>query len=177
MVVGSDALVRHVADAGLRVLNGTDLAAGADVVVVAAYEDMTYAELREATQAVLRGARLLGAHRDRVFPMPDGPWPSSGAALVAVEYATDTVAETVGKPAPQLFLTALDRLGAGRALVVGDRIESDLHGATAAGLDAAIVLSGVSSRAEAEAAEPAPVAIAETLGELVTGTRAPVAPD
>jgi ribonucleotide monophosphatase NagD (HAD superfamily) len=65
----------------------------------------------------------------------------------------------------------LDRLPEGRTLVVGDRIDSDLRGAAAAGLDAAIVLTGVSSRGDAEAAEePAPVAIAEDLHSLVLGS-------
>jgi glycerol-1-phosphatase len=167
VVVGGDALFRHVVDAGLRVVNGTDLAVGADVVVVAAHADLSYDELREATQAVLRGARLLGVHRDRTFPMPDGPWLSSGSVVAAVEYATGTTAEIVGKPAPRLFATAQDRLGTGRALVVGDRVESDLHGAQAAGLDGAIVLTGVSPREEAEAADPPPVAVAESLAELL----------
>jgi HAD superfamily hydrolase (TIGR01450 family) len=169
VVVGGDVLVRHVSDAGLRIVNGTDLVARAEVVIVAAHEGLTYAELREATQAVLRGARLIGAHRDRTFPMADGPWPSSGAVLAAVEYATGKAGEAVGKPEPQLFRTAIDRLGRGRALVVGDRVESDVQGAHAAGLDAALVLTGVSSREEAEAADPPPVAVAETLAELLTG--------
>ena len=72
------------------------------------------------------------------------------------------------KPDPQIFYTALDRLGPGRTLVVGDRLDADLAGAAAAGLDAAIVLTGVSTRAQAEAAtEPAPVAIAEDLHGLL----------
>ena len=74
----------------------------------------------------------------------------------------------MGKPDPQIFLTALDRLGPGRTLVVGDRLDSDLAGAAAAELDAAIVLTGVSSRADAEAAaDPAPVAIAADLRALL----------
>ena len=172
VVVGSAALIRHVTDAGLRVVNGTDVVGRADVVVVGAHEALSYDELRDATQAVLAGARLIGANRDRVFPMPGGPWPSSGSVLAAVEYATGAVAETLGKPSPRLFHTALDRLGAGRALMVGDRIESDLHGAHAAGVDAALVLTGVATREDAEAADPAPVAITETLADLlVAGAR------
>jgi glycerol-1-phosphatase len=169
VVVGSPALLRHVTDAGLRVVNGTDIVGRADVVVVGAHEALSYDELRDATQAVLAGARLIGANRDRVFPMPGGPWPSSGSILAAVEYATGTVAETIGKPSPRLFATALDRLGAGRALMVGDRIESDLHGAHAAGVDAALVLTGVATREDARAAQPAPVAVEETLADLLVG--------
>ena len=62
----------------------------------------------------------------------------------------------------------IDRLGDGRALVVGDRLDTDLQGAAAAGLDAAIVLTGAAERGEAEAAkDPAPVAVADTLASLV----------
>jgi ribonucleotide monophosphatase NagD (HAD superfamily) len=106
--------------------------------------------------------------------MPDGPWPGTGALLAALEYATGRRAATVGKPDPQLFNTALDRLGEGRALVVGDRLDTDLAGAAAAGLDAAIVLTGAAARDEAEAAkDPKPVAVADTLAALVLDGAAP----
>jgi HAD superfamily hydrolase (TIGR01450 family) len=168
LVIGSQALVDHVADAGMRIVNGTEFATRADVVVVAAHDALTYAELRTAVQAVLRGAELIGAGRDPVFPMPDGPWPGSGAIVAAVEHASGARAATVGKPEARLFETALDRLGDGRALVVGDRPDLDLLGARAAGLDAALVLTGGASREQAEAlGEPAPVAIADSLADLV----------
>jgi glycerol 3-phosphatase-2 len=169
-VIGSEAIFRHVDGAGMRVVNGTDLASRADVVVVAGHHDLHFSELREAVQSVLAGAELIGAGRDRTFPMPDGPWPGTGAIVAALEYATSRTADIVGKPDPQIYLTALDRLGPGRALAIGDRLDSDLAGAAAAGLDAAIVLTGATSRAEAEAAHaPAPVAIAEDLAALVLG--------
>jgi HAD superfamily hydrolase (TIGR01450 family) len=170
-VIGSPAMFRHVTEAGMRIVNGTEFAPRADVVVVAAHDDLTYADLTCAVQSVLRGADLLGAARDATFPMPDGPWPGTGAVLAAVEFATGVRAATVGKPDAQVFRTALDRLGPGRALVVGDRLDSDLGGARAAGLDAAVVLTGAASREEAEAAgEPPPVAIADSLAALVLGT-------
>ncbi|MGI8902409.1 MAG: HAD-IIA family hydrolase [Solirubrobacteraceae bacterium] len=170
-VIGSPAIHRHVAEAGLRILNGTDLAAEADVVVIAAYDDLRFSELRAATQAVLGGAEMLAAGRDRTFPTPSGVWPGTGAIVAALEYATQHSARVVGKPGRQMFDAALDRLGNGRALVVGDRLDSDLAGACAAGIDGAIVLTGVSTRAQAEQAhEPSPVAIADDLHALVVGT-------
>jgi glycerol 3-phosphatase-2 len=168
-VVGSPAVHRHVADAGLRVLNGSDLATRADVVVVAAHDDFDYRELRCAIQAVLRGAALVCAGRDATFPMPDGPWPGAGPIVAAIESATGVAAESVGKPEPQLFLTALDRLGPGRAIVVGDRLDADAGGARAAGLDCAIVLTGATSAADAHAADPPPTRVAASLAELVLG--------
>ena len=156
VVIGAPALQRHVADAGLRIVNGTDFVARAAVVVVGLDYDFRYADLRDAVLAIHGGATLIATNRDATMPMPEGPWPGSGAT-----------AEIVGKPEPQLFLTALDRLGPGRTVMIGDRVESDLVGAAAAGIDAAIVLTGASSESEALAADPAPVAIGATLAELV----------
>ncbi len=172
-VIGPPAIFRHVGDAGMRIVNGTAFAVRADVVVVAGHEGFDYAELRTATQALLRGAELVGANRDPTYPMPDGPWPGSGSVLAAVEYAAGRSGVTVGKPEPQIFRTALDRLGPGRSLVIGDRLDADLAGAHAAGLDAAIVLSGSSSRAQAEAAtNPRPIATSATVAELILGAKA-----
>jgi glycerol 3-phosphatase-2 len=168
-VVGSTAIHRHVLDAGLRILNRSDLAARADVVVVAAHDDFDYAELRGAMQAVLRGAAIVCTGRDATFPMPDGPWPGGGPVVAAIEAGTGARATSIGKPEPQLFLTALDRLGPGRAIVVGDRLDADAGGARAAGLDCAIVLTGATSDAEARAADPPPTHVAASLAELVLG--------
>lgn len=171
-VIGADAVLEHVADAGLRVVNGTTFDSRADVVVVAGHERMVYDELRIATQALLRGAVFYGASRDRTYPQADGPWPGTGPILAALEYATEREPEVIGKPGPQLFLTAMDRLGAdadAKTLVVGDLLSGDVAGAHAAGLDGALVLSGATSQAEADAAEDShkPVAVAATLAELI----------
>ena len=135
-VIGSQALVDHVADAGLRIVNNTEFATRADVVVVGGHEAFDYRELRIATQAVLRGAELIGTTRDRTFPMPDGPWPGSGAVLAAVEAATGQLAElTIGKPEPPMYSAARERLGEGRYLAVGDRLDVDVAGARRAAID------------------------------------------
>jgi glycerol-1-phosphatase len=170
-VIGSPAVFRHVADAGHRILNGTSRAAEADVVVVAGHDDLRFADLRDAIQAVLGGAEMIVSCRDRTFPTQDGLLPGTGAFVAALEYATERTATAVGKPEPQIFLTALDRLGDGRTLVVGDRLDADLAGAAAAGLDGAIVLTGVTDRPQAQGAtDPAPVAIADDLHSLVVAT-------
>jgi HAD superfamily hydrolase (TIGR01450 family) len=166
-VVGSRALVDHVADAGLRVVNNTPFATRADVVVVANHDELRYAELRVAVQAVLRGAELIGATRDPTFPMPDGPWPASGAILAAVETAAGRKADRiVGKPEPPMYEAALDRLGGGRVLAVGDRLDSDVAGAQAMGLDTALVGAGADA-VDAAASEPRPRHVAASLADLV----------
>jgi glycerol-1-phosphatase len=169
-VIGSQALVDHVARAGMRIVNNTPFAPRADVVVVGGHDQFDYRELRIATQAVLRGAELIATNRDPSFPMPDGPWPGSGAVLAAVETAAGRHADhTVGKPETAMYETALDRLGHGRALAVGDRLEVDVAGARAAGIDAALVLTGGARREDAAAADPPPTHVAASLAELVLG--------
>ena len=167
-VVGSQALVDHVAEAGMRIVNRTEFASRADVVVVGAHDGLAYEEIRIAAQAVIRGAELIGATRDASFPMPDGPWPGSGAVLAAIETAAGRTADRVaGKPEPLMYEAVRDRLGEGRCLGVGDRLEIDVLGARRAGMDSALVLTGGVTRAEAEAAEPSPTHIADSLATLV----------
>jgi glycerol 3-phosphatase-2 len=167
-VVGSQALIDHVSEAGLRILNRTPFATRADVVVIGAHEEFGYDELRIATQAVLRGAELVAATRDRTFPMPDGPWPASGAVLAAVEAATGRTADlVVGKPEPAMYEAARDRLGPGRMLAIGDLLDVDVAGARRAGLDSALVLTGGTTREAATAADPQPTHVADSLAALV----------
>jgi HAD superfamily hydrolase (TIGR01450 family) len=177
-VIGGPSLHANVADAGLTVLNGDDGAEHAEVVVIGGTDTVTYDDLRVATLAARRGGDLLATARDPTLPMPGGHWPGTGALLAAVETASGVVGEIVGKPRPQLFRTALDRLGDGRTLAVGDRLDTDVAAATAAGLDAALVLTGGMSADEAASAagaddSPTPVSIAADLRTLVLGDRAP----
>jgi len=169
-VIGTDTLRDHVADAGVKVLNGTDLATRAEIVIVAGTDDLVYEDLRVAALALRRGADFLATSRDPTHPMPDGLWPGTGAILAALEYATERTAQVVGKPEPQLVLTAIDRMGEGRTLAVGDRLDTDVAGAAKAGVDAALVLTGGTSAEEAAAiadGDPRPFAIAESLAKLV----------
>jgi glycerol-1-phosphatase len=125
-----------------------------------------YGELRVATQALARGAELIGLTRDPTFPMPDGPWPGTGAILAAVETAAGRSADLiVGKPEPGMYAAALDRLGEGRILAVGDRLDVDVEGARRAGLDTALVLTGAA--APVPGSEPSPTHVAESLAALV----------
>ncbi|MEA2480976.1 MAG: glycerol-phosphatase [Thermoleophilaceae bacterium] len=167
-VIGSPAMHQHVRDAGLRLMNGTDLASRVEVVVVAGTDRVDYDDLRTATLAVRRGADFLATSRDPTYPMPDGMWPGTGAILAAVETAAEQQAALIGKPEPQLMLTAIERMGEGRTLVIGDRPDTDGAAAAAAKLDFALVLTGGADRAAAEKLEQGrPVAIAENLAALV----------
>ena len=137
----------------------------------------TYDELRVATQAVLRGAELIGAARDRTFPMRRRPWPGTGAILRG-----DRVrGRPAGRPhrrqaGARHVRTALDRLGnPARVLAVGDRADADVAGARADGLDGALVLTG-GDHAPQATPRAAATHVAATLAELVLGAQLAVSP-
>jgi HAD superfamily hydrolase (TIGR01450 family) len=167
-VIGTDAFRKHVADAGVRVVNWTDLASRAELVVVGGTDELTYDDLKNAVLALRRGADFLATGRDPTYPMPDGLWPGTGAILAAVEVGAGRSAAIVGKPEPQLFYTALDRLGDGPTLVIGDRLDADIAAAEKARLDSALVLTGGTSREESETVKkPRPLVVADSLAALV----------
>ena len=165
-VVGEEGVTAALAAAGLRV--AAPGASKVDVVVVGWDLSADYDKLREAAVHVQRGARFVATNTDASYPAPGGElWPGAGALVAAIETATGRRAESAGKPQGPLFETALARAGTRDALVVGDRIETDVAGAERAGLDALLVLSGAGGRADLLDATALPVAVAADLGGVL----------
>ena len=156
-VIGEDGIRTALDEAGVEVVDGTPERTG--FVVVGWDRGVTYDRLRTASVLVRGGARLVATNADATYPAPGGElWPGAGALLAAVETASGARASVVGKPEPGLFRAALERAGTASALVVGDRLETDLAGARAAGLDAAVVFSGAAGPGDLLDAEVEPVA-------------------
>jgi 4-nitrophenyl phosphatase len=129
----------------------------ADAVVVGLDREATYARLRDAALAIRRGARFIASNADRTLPTEHGLIPGAGAVVAFLEIATDVQARVIGKPAPDIFLHALARIGTPAELTaaVGDRPETDIAAGQAAGLRTIGVLTGASP-ADAFAAMPVP---------------------
>jgi len=167
-VIGQDGIRGALRDAGITVLDG-DAGARSDFVVVGWDGTVTYEALRRATVLVRGGARLVATNADASYPAPGGElWPGAGAILAAVETASGARATVVGKPNPPLIETALARAGTRDALVVGDRIETDIAGAEATGLDAALVLTGAGRASELLDNDALPVAILRDVGGVLS---------
>ncbi|HEU5062737.1 MAG TPA: HAD-IIA family hydrolase [Solirubrobacterales bacterium] len=165
-VIGAPALKEMVAAAGARVLEGEE-AQEADAVVVSGHRGFDYGELLTAKRALDRGAALFATSHDPTMPFPGGEVPGTGAVLAAVETASGRRAEIAGKPERHLFEMAIEVVGDGRLAMVGDRVSSDIEGGRAAGLETVLVLSGTTSREQAEAAEPPPDHVLESLSGLL----------
>jgi len=142
---------------------------GIEAVVIAFDRTLNYRKLNTAYQALARGARFFATNPDKTCPMPGGGIPDAGATIAALEFLTGRKVELLaGKPSKLMMEVAMSRLGLPpeRCLLVGDRLETDIRMAKEAGLYAAVVLSGASTREQAEKANPAPDVILENIGGL-----------
>jgi len=139
-------------------------------VVIAFDRTFDYAKLNVALQAVRGGARLIATNPDRTCPTEHGEIPDCAGMIAAVEAVTATSVEViVGKPSPIILETALAALGvpAAEAVMVGDRIETDIVMGKRGGLVTVLVLSGVTRADDPRIAEIGPDAVIGSIEELM----------
>ena len=140
------------------------------VAVVAGIDfDLTYEKLQTATLLIRSGVPFIGTNPDKSFPIPGGEAPGAGAIIALLEAASDVDATVIGKPRPDMYRAALERLGTTpeETLVVGDRLETDIAGAQQAGCPSAVVLSGVSTPEKIKSWNPKPDIVAENLKSVL----------
>src|SRR6185312_17167359 len=110
--------------------------------------ETAWADLAEAALAIRAGATWVAANVDRTLPSERGLLPGNGSMVAALRTATDRDPQVAGKPAPTLLNDALARGEFRSPIVVGDRLDTDIAGATAADLPSLLVLTGVSTAAD-----------------------------
>ncbi len=147
LVCGGPGVVEAVEGRGaIAVGSHADPAEPIDVVAVGFHRDFDYEVMRRATQAVQRGARLIGTNDDATYPTPDGPIPGGGAILASIQTATGLTGTIAGKPYEPMAALTRAIIGAEAsksAVMVGDRPETDGLFAVTLGCRYAIVWSGV----------------------------------
>jgi len=139
-------------------------------VVIAFDRTFDYAKLNVALQAVKQGARLIATNPDRTCPVEGGEIPDCAGMIAAVEAVTDKKVEAiVGKPSPIILEVALATLGvpARDAVIVGDRIETDIVMGRRLGLGTVLVLSGVTRADDPRIAAAAPDHVVRSVRDLV----------
>ena len=169
LVVGEDGLREQIRTAGLTVVDGEASADAVDVVVASIDRDLSYDDLSAALWALQDGAALVGTDPDRTIPTEGRDLPGSGAVVGAVSHVADRTPDAVlGKPSETARRIVRERLGLPPedCLVVGDRLDTDVALGARAGMETALVLTGVATRADAERADPAPDHVLESLADV-----------
>ena len=152
LAVGGPGVTAALEAVGLTVVTRAEDAP--DVVVQGFGRDVGWVQLAEAVVAVRAGARHVATNADASVPSPRGPLPGNGAMVAVVRGVTGIEPLVTGKPDPAMHAECVRRTGARRPLVVGDRLDTDIEGASRAGATSLLVLSGVTDPAELLAAGP-----------------------
>lgn len=153
LVVGTEALAAEITDAGLKPVREVTDAPEAVVQGHSPYTD--WSVLAEAALAIRAGAVWVAANLDATLPTERGLLPGNGSMVAALRTATDRTPHVAGKPGAQIFHSAVTRAGLSAPLVVGDRLDTDIAGAHAAGLPSLYVMTGVSQPLDVLLAAPA----------------------
>jgi HAD superfamily hydrolase (TIGR01450 family) len=166
LIVGTEALANEIAAVGLRPVRRYE----DDPVAVVQGLSTTigWPELAEAALAIRAGALWVAANVDPTLPTERGLLPGNGSLVAALRTATGAEPQVAGKPGPSLLTDAVARGDFRAPLVIGDRLDTDIEGANAAGLPSLMVLTGVNTARDAVYAEPAqrPTYIGQDLRSL-----------
>ena len=123
-----------------------------DYVVLGETRTYSFERISRAIRLIVAGARFIATNPDATGPTPDGPLPATGSVAALISRATGVDPYFVGKPNPLMMRTALNTLDAHSetTAMIGDRMDTDVVSGLEAGLQTILVLSGVTTRAEAE---------------------------
>jgi 4-nitrophenyl phosphatase len=168
-LIGGAGLEQEIENSGMKLLVG-EAAKHVDFVIVGWDRSFDYEKLKTASLAIRNGAVYLAANKDATYPMAVEIWPGAGAIVAAVTTAAGREpVKSIGKPDPYMVRLGLERLGALEkdALMIGDRLETDILAGNAAGVDTLLVLSGISSREDVEKSGITPTYVLDSLASML----------
>lgn len=143
-VLGSKDLAREVELVGLNPSH--DVSQTYDAIIQGYWPDMPFRVLEFAASVLRSGVPWVATNMDMTIPTPTGVGPGNGTMVTALGTTVNRTPNVVaGKPETPLMQQSIDRTHAKRPLVVGDRLDTDIHGANNVGIDSLLVLSGVTT--------------------------------
>jgi HAD superfamily hydrolase (TIGR01450 family) len=147
LAVGGRGLRSALSEYGFTLVASAD--DGPDAVVQGFVPEISWRDLAEASYAVQAGARFFASNLDLTLPNERGIAPGNGSLVGTVVSATGVNPTSAGKPEPTMFHLAAASVASEKPLAIGDRLDTDLKGARAAGMPGLLVFTGVSSPADA----------------------------
>ena len=140
-----------------------------DYVVLGETRTYSFERISRAIRLVAAGARFIATNPDPTGPTPDGPLPATGSVAALVSRATGVEPYFVGKPNPLMMRSALNAIDAHSesSAMVGDRMDTDVVSGLEAGMHTVLVLTGITSRSDADRFPYRPSRIVESIADLV----------
>jgi NagD protein len=140
-----------------------------DYVVLGETRTYSFEAITTAIRLITLGARFIATNPDVTGPSPDGPLPATGSVAALITKATGVAPYFVGKPNPLMMRSALNRIEAHSetAVMVGDRMDTDIVSGLEAGLRSVLVLTGSTRREEVERFPYRPSRIVDSVADLV----------
>lgn len=163
-VIGEAGLIKALYDAGVS-MNDVN----PDYVIVGGGENYSIETITKATNLVLAGAKLIGANSDISGPVEDGISPACRALISPIEIVSGKQAYFCGKPNPLMMRTGLHILGchSAEAVMVGDRMDTDVISGMESGMATILVLSGISTRDTLQEYAYCPSMVLNGVGDIV----------
>ena len=142
---------------------------GPDYVVLGETRTYSFERISRAIRLVAAGARFIATNPDPTGPTPDGPLPATGSVAALVSRATGVEPYFVGKPNPLMMRSALNAIDAHSesSAMVGDRMDTDVVSGLEAGMHTVLVLTGITSRSDADRFPYRPSRIVASIADLV----------
>lgn len=167
--IGEAGLLNALYDAGIT-MNDVN----PDYVVVGEGRGYSLDTLTKATNLVLQGAKLIGTNSDLTGPIERGIAPACRALVAPIELATGKQAYFCGKPNPLMMRTGLNILGchSAEAVMVGDRMDTDVVSGMECGMSTVLVLSGVTDRKAIDTFAYRPTMVLDGVGDIVAAANA-----
>lgn len=171
-VIGEEGLRKELEKAGFEVLSRKE-AEGASFVVVGLDRNLTYEKIWGGLSAVLSSAEFVATNPDPTYPTESGLAPGAGASIGALSASAEKEpSKIIGKPSPYMIDATLEILDISpdRTAVIGDRIDIDIQAGKKADLTTILVLTGVDSKEDVDAANKtkrAPDYVIESLSQLI----------
>ncbi|OWF47844.1 haloacid dehalogenase-like hydrolase domain-containing protein 2 [Mizuhopecten yessoensis] len=139
------------------------------VVIGLAPEDFNYQTMNKAFRLIMDGAALVAIHKARYYKRTDGLALGPGPFVTALEYATDTKADVVGKPEKSFFLSAVEEFKCQpeECVMIGDDVRDDIGGAMATGMFGILVKTGKYRDGDENKIDPKPTYIADNFSGAV----------
>src|SRR5919107_674564 len=144
-----------------------------DYVVLGETRTYSFERITRAIRLILGGARFIATNPDPTGPAPGGPLPATGSVAALVSRATGVAPYYVGKPNPLMMRSALNAIEAHSetTAMIGDRMDTDVVSGLEAGLETLLVLTGVTTREEAERFPYRASRIVDSVADLVDEVR------